>query len=464
MQNPAPTLLLLLLCAAATGCGGGGGGGAGAAGPAPSDLVYAASPARYDAQATIVPNAPTWQGGDPSSFIVAPPLPQGLVLDPVTGVISGTTTKRLHPLTTHTITASNAGGSTTAEVRIQVGVLVSLKAGFAAEIVADGLAKPAKFALAPDGRIFFDELDTGDTRVIRADGTLQATPFAHTDVLTGGYRGLLGIVLHPDFAVNGWVYTMTCTQGTAMEPDRIQVIRLTDTLGMEQGTNRTVVVDDLPMATTNNGGDLVFGRETPSPRLYLSLGDTEDESLAQTDGARSGRVLRYADDGQIPSDNPIPGDPEWVRGLRNTFAIDVQPQTGALFGADNGPTSNDELNYLNKGKNFEWGGLPPGFNPGDVGIRIQQWVDVIVPTGLAWHDGSGWGPDYANDLFLCSYDDQVVRRLELSGADFLDLDTEEEFARFEAGGIANKPLNVEVAADGSLYVSTFTGIYRIFLP
>ena len=71
-----------------------------------------------------------------------------------------------------------------------------------------------------------------------------------------------------------------------MTPDRIQVIRYTDTPGMDAGTNRTVIVDDLPLSAINNGGDLVFGIETPSPHLYVSLGDTENQLLAQTDGAR----------------------------------------------------------------------------------------------------------------------------------------------------------------------------------
>ena len=324
---------------------------------------------------------------------------------------------------------------------------------------ASRLAKPAKFALAPDGRIFFNELDSGDTRVLLADGTLRPAPFAENDVLTGPHQGLLGIVLHPNFTSNGWVYVVVCTTGAVT-----QVVRYTDTPGMDAGTNRTVIVDNLPLADINNGGDLVFGIETPSPRLYVSLGDTEDENLAQTDGELAGRILRYADDGTIPIDNPIPGDPEWVRGLRNTFCIDIQPETGALFGADNGPDADDELNYLRAGKNFEWGGLPPGFPPGDVGIVMETWVDVIVPTGIAWHDGTGWGPDYENDLFLTSYDDQVVRRFQVSGAAFVNVDVEEIFARFQEDGIAHKPLNVEVGADGSLYVSTFTGIYRVLRP
>jgi glucose/arabinose dehydrogenase len=465
MHSPIRLLLAVLLLTLATGCGGGGGGGGGGEpGNPPADLTYATSPAHYDAESTITPNVASWSGGDPTSFTVVPALPEGLALDGATGVISGTTTKRLGPTRVYTITAANADGATSVDLELTVGVLEQLADGFAAEIVANGLAQPAKFALAPDGRIFFNELDTGDTRVLLADGTLRTAPFAENDVLTGPHQGLLGVVCHPDFVSNGWVYVLACTAGVGMTPDRIQVIRYTDTPGMDAGTNRTVIVDDLPLSAINNGGDLVFGIETPSPHLYVSLGDTENPLLAQTDGARPGRVLRYAADGSIPADNPVPGDPEWVRGLRNTFGIDVQPETGDLFGADNGPDSGDELNYLRKGKNFEWGGLPPGFPPGDVGIVMQTWVDVIVPTGLAWHDGTGWGAAYENDLFLSSYDDQVVRRFQVSGASFVNVDVEETFARFQEGGIDHKPLDVEVGTDGSLYVSTFTGIYRIFRP
>lgn len=461
MRSLPLSLVVVLLVGVSVGCGGGGGGGGGGGdlGDPPTGLAYATAPAQYDSQTTIAPNAASWSGGEPDTFSVVPALPEGLTLDATTGVISGTTTERLGPTRTYSITASNAAGSTTADLELTVGVLEHLADGFAAEIISDTLAKPVKFALSPDGRIFFNELDSGNTRVILDDGTLQATPFAENDVLTGPHQGLLGIALHPNFGSNGWVYVVVCTPGGTTE-----VVRYTDTPGMDVGTNRTVIVDGLPMAAINNGGDIVFGIETPSPRLYVSLGDTENESLAQTDGERAGRILRYADDGSIPDDNPTAADPEWVRGLRNTFGIDIQPQTGDLFGADNGPTSGDELNYLRKGKNFEWGGLPPGFPPGDVGIVMQTWVDVIVPTGLAWHDGTGWGSAYENDLFMSCYDDQVIRHFEVSGTSFVNVDDEQIFARFAEVSFSHKPLDIEVGGDGSLYVSTFTGLYRIFMP
>lgn len=418
----------------------------------------------YANETAIQPNTPTWTGGAPTAFSIQPALPSGLVLEATTGVISGATSRVLGPTTTHTVTASNADGQTTAQVEIRVGVLLTLSAGFAAEIVMDGLATPVKIALAPDGRLFFNELESGDTRVIRADGTLQATPFAHTDVLTAGHQGLLGLTLHPDFATNGYVYVMATTEGSGMTVDRIQVKRYRAAAGEETGQEETVIIDDLPVGSINNGGDLAFGIESPDPRLYMTIGDQNTPALSQADGSPAGRLLRFGADGSIPGDNPLPADPEWCRGLRNTFGIAVHPTTGTVFGVDNGPMSDDELNYLNKGKNFEWGGLPPMFPPQDVGIIIESWPDVIVPTALAWHDGTGWGTTYDNNLFMTSYDDEAIRRFAMGGSAFVDVDEQELFATFFSETIQNKPLDIEVASDGSLYVSTFSAIYRIYRP
>ncbi|MHC5011530.1 MAG: hypothetical protein ACYTG6_11370, partial [Planctomycetota bacterium] len=131
------------------------------------------------------------------------------------------------------------------------------------------------------------------------------------------------------------------------------------------------------------------------------------------------------------------------------------------------------LHYQRGGKNFQWPSLPPNTPPGDVGIRITGWLDVIVPTGLAWHTGEGWGPVFVDDLFLTSYDDQAIRRLEMSATppnpEVLNVDAETIFATFDlSGGLDNKPLDIFLAPPGvpgvpagALYVSTFTGIYRI---
>ena len=85
-----------------------------------------------------------------------------------------------------------------------------------------------------------------------------------------------------------------------------------------------------------------------------------------------------------------------------------------------------------------------------------------MPTALVWHFGGPWGPEFADDLFLASYDDEAVRRFEMSGTAKTDIDVESTFLTFVPNMTSHKPLDLAVAADGALWVSTFTSIYRIY--
>lgn len=468
-------VLFAPLLALGSACGGGGS-GTPPSPQSPTDLQYTVDPGFYRVGAPITPNTATTQGGAPTLYEITPALPSGLTIDPGTGTISGTPTATASQAV-HTVTASNPAGMTTTDVTITVGAplpaaIDALEDGFDAEVILEpGLPSPAKiakFARVPlDGRILYLEVDTGNVRVFvpgTGPGTgLLPTPFAHVDVLQGGHQGLLGLTLAPDFATSGHVYVLACVPGVAMDMtvDRIQVLRFTDVGNL--GTNRTVILDDLPISPpggVNNGGEILFDSQG---MLLVSIGDvqTSSNSQAATSVSLAGKVLRYdvsSGTPTIPVDNPFGGDPEWCRGLRNTFGLAVHPTTGGIFGADNGPAANDELNFLQAGKNFAWGGTPP---PADLGFRIRNYETVIVPTALCWHDGTGFGAAFADDLFMASYDDHVIRRFEMSGTQFTDIDRESEFCQFRLMASANHPLDVCTAPDGSLYISTFSGIYRI---
>jgi hypothetical protein len=86
---------------------------------APSGLSYYQPDAVYKINTFIVKNTPTYSGGTPNSFIVAPALPAGLSLNPATGIISGTPIA-VAAQNTYTVTAMNSAGSTTAVLKIAV--------------------------------------------------------------------------------------------------------------------------------------------------------------------------------------------------------------------------------------------------------------------------------------------------------------------------------------------------------
>jgi glucose/arabinose dehydrogenase len=248
---------------------------------------------------------------------------------------------------------------------------------------------------------------------------------------------------------------MACIAGV---PDRQQIIRLTDSGGV--GTNPTVIVDNLPLAQIHNGGALKFGTDG---MLFATVGDVDDETNPQTSGVLAGRVLRFDETGAAPVNNPLPAPDqfEWARGLRNTFGLCVHQGSGILVGTENGPNVNDELNYLRSAKNFEWGALSP-VPGGQVGYRMRLWPAVIVPTGVTYHTGATFPQGYADNLFLCSYDENEILRFEMSGTPPVDIDAEHSFGHLVSNFNANKPLDIIQANDGSLYFSTFTAIWRIF--
>jgi glucose/arabinose dehydrogenase len=81
-----------------------------------------------------------------------------------------------------------------------------------------------------------------------------------------------------------------------------------------------------------------------------------------------------------------------------------------------------------------------------------------VPTGIASHDGRQFGASYASNLFLGSYDRAEVRRLVMEG---VDLRSDTPFVEFSDLEFEQKPLDLVVGVDGSLWISTFASVWRV---
>jgi len=108
----------------------------------PSGLTYGANPAQYTAGKAIPANQPSSTGGTVASYAVSPALPAGLMLDPATGILTGTPTA-VAPEATYTITATNAAGSTTVAVVLTVGTPPNgLSYGLNPAVYAVGTAIP----------------------------------------------------------------------------------------------------------------------------------------------------------------------------------------------------------------------------------------------------------------------------------------------------------------------------------
>ena len=331
---------------------------------------------------------------------------------------------------------------------------VDLDYYFDVELIKDSLNTPCKLDQAPDGRLFVSLLG-GEIITIETTPPYNQTSWATLSVLGGSEQGLLGIAVSPNFTTDNHVYVVACiNDGT----NKQQVIRYTEAGGV--GTNPQVIVDNLPTANIHNAGAIKFLNDGT---FVVSVGDANNQSSAQTDGALSGRILRFDTSGNAPSNNPFTGSDqfEWCRGLRNTFGLCVHQASGTLLGSENGPNNNDELNYLVAGKNYEWPNAT-GVPGSQIGVRLRNWPSVIVPTGLTYHTGNSFPQGYADSVFLCSYDEAKILRFDMDGSPPVNINTEYDFGEMVNTGTTNKPLDIIEGIDGSLYVTTFTAVWRIF--
>lgn len=399
------------------------------------------------------------QGGSVSTYSVYPQLPSGLTLDAVSGRVTGAAATLTEAITyTLDVTADGVSSQSTFLLGVHAPLpeaLDYLDDRYSAELVLADAAVPVRMAMAPDGRLFFIELMSGRVRIINPQGQLIEQPFAALEIESEKEKGLLGLALDPEFKSNGYVYVYATVPGHEDDGPHAEIIRFTEL--QNRTVDKTILVKDLPVADLHNGGELLFDQ---SGHLFLGRGDTDDVATAQQEGSLSGRVLRYTKDGAIPVDNPYPGSAEWSRGLRNTFAMAIQPETGDLFGADAGPANDDKLNYLEPGKNFVWGMEEEPQGSG-IGFTIKVWEEVITPTALFFHSGAGV-PLFKNQLFLSSYNDATVRRILLAGDRFTDYLREIEFAVLDREDAAHKPLHIMEGQNGAIYLSTFNAIYRLY--
>ena len=249
----------------------------------------------------------------------------------------------------------------TALISPMQGFAATLPPGFT-ETSISGLSTPTAFAIHPDGRFFITQ-QGGALRIIK-NGTLLPTPFTTVSTTPSGERGLLGIAIDPNYAVNRYIYVYY----TALTPSvHNRVSRFTADPANEDvalaGSELVLLdLDNLSGATNHNGGAIHFGADG---KLYVAVGDNASSGNATSLNNRLGKMLRINSDGTIPGDNPttfpgITGSPTglnqaiWAVGLRNPYTFGVQPGTGRMYINDVGQNTWEEIDDAGAGINFGW--------------------------------------------------------------------------------------------------------------
>jgi len=334
------------------------------------------------------------------------------------------------------------------------------------ESVARGLVHPWSLAFLPDGRMLVTERP-GRMRIVASDGKLSPPLPGLPKVHSGGQAGLLDVALDRGFAQNGTIYFCF----NADEGDSVAVARAKLDAGAAPRLADVAIVFRQKGPPANGYNVACRIAQAPDGNLFVTLGDHfAAAKLAQTLDNDIGKIIRIRPDGSIPPGNPFAGRPDarpeiWAFGLRNPEGLAFNPADGKLWEQEHGPMGGDEINIIEKGKNYGWpvvsygrnyDGTPVGTGktsaPGMVD-PVWHWTPSIAPSGMAFYTGSLF-PSWKGSLFNGALKFMLLSRLELKGDSAVK---EERMLQ----GLHERIRDVRQGPDGALYLLTDNEAGRI---
>jgi glucose/arabinose dehydrogenase len=356
---------------------------------------------------------------------------------------------------------------------------VKSNVSFEVIVLAKGLDRPWAVEPLPNGDLLVTE-KAGRLRIVSAKGEIGQPIGGLLPVGSGGVStvsgqgglppitargqgGLLDVALSPGFAKDRTIFWSFSEQREGGSGTSVARGRLTEDLkNLEQ-----VRVIFRAMPTYNNGlhfgSRLAFG---PDGKLYITLGDRFDKTTtrpqAQHLNSHLGKTIRINPDGSTPADNPFAKQqdalPEiWSLGHRNIQSAAFDEQ-GRLWTVEHGAQGGDELNLIEKGKNYGWPVVTFGEEysgdpiSGAATTRegyldaVYYWDPVIAPSGAQFYTGAAF-PAWRGSMFVGALREQRLVRLVIKDNRIIG----EEHLLAERG---QRIRDVRQGFDGALYIVT----------
>ncbi|MBV4475969.1 PQQ-dependent sugar dehydrogenase [Pseudomonas sp. B2M1-30] len=329
--------------------------------------------------------------------------------------------------------------------------------------LAQDLEHPWALAFLPDRQGMLVTERPGNLRVVGVDGKLSAPISGVPKVWAEGQGGLLDVALSPDFKQDRLVYLSYAEGGGAGDKAGTAVGRGRLADDLKTLKDFKVIFRQEPKLSVGNhfGSRLVFDRDG---YLFITLGENNDRPTAQDLDKLQGKVVRIFPDGKVPDDNPFVGQsgvrPEiWSYGHRNPQGAALNPWTGTLWENEHGPRGGDEVNIIERGKNYGWPLATHGINynllpipeakgktaEGTVGPH-HVWEKSPGVSGMAFYDADRFKP-WQHNVFIGALVSQELIRLQFEG----DKVVHEERL---LGELKQRIRDVRQGPDGYLYVLT----------
>lgn len=314
------------------------------------------------------------------------------------------------------------------------------------KVLTSNLRMPWEILWGPDDQIWMTERGGRISRVNPSTGAVSPL-LTINDAVEQGEGGLLGMTLHPDFNSTPQVFVAyNYNNGGYKE----KIVRYDYSNGSL--SNAVIILDNINAAGTHNGCRLAFG---PDKKLYISTGDAQNTNDPQNNNSLNGKILRINTDGSIPADNPIAGNPVWSIGHRN--AQGLVWHNNILYSSEHGPNNDDEVNIIQKGRNYGWPTVQGFCNTNaeqtfctanNVVEPLQAWTPTIATCGIDFYNHDRI-PQWKNSLLMCTLKNSSLYQLQLSAAGNTIANT--------ATFIANKYgrlRDVCISPEGKVYVCT----------
>jgi len=303
----------------------------------------------------------------------------------------------------------------------------------------------------------------GNVFRINAETGASTLLLNHTaNVVQSGESGMLGMVFHPAFATNPFVYIVY----TYLDAGNIKERLSRFTYANNALSSESVLLQNITGNTTHNGSRLLV---LPDNTILMTTGDAQNLSSPQNINNLSGKILRLNLDGTVPVDNPIAGSYVYSLGHRNGQGLMLHPN-GKIYGTEHGPDSNDEFQIIEAGRNYGWPNVY-GFCDNDIAGEtafctansvkepLASW-NVIpggtwAPSDLIWY-GSAAIPEFQNTILVTFLKTNKIRRIQLNAAgDAITGQT--DFFVSQWGRLRD----ITAAPNGDIFLATNSSPFRI---
>ena len=315
---------------------------------------------------------------------------------------------------------------------------------------------PWAMSFLPDGKLVVTE-KAGKLLLVDVNKGTKLTIQGVPEVVYGGQGGLGGVIVHPQFSENNWLYLSYVEAGASGKRGAV-VIRAQLKVNSATPTleNIEFIWRQFPKVS-GHGHYSHCMAFSPNGQLFITSGDRQKQTPAQDWHQNLGKVIRLNADGSVPKDNPFQLKGElaktfWSIGHRNMLGMAFDKQ-GRLWTHEMGPRDGDELNLTLAGRNYGWPIVSEGEHYSGVTIAAHNtrpefhapaafWVPTIAPSGLVIYHGAMFA-QWQGNAFIGGLRSQALLRIKITG------DNAVEAERF---AMDKRIREVEQGPDGALWI------------